>query len=189
MKTKSIVAGSIMMLASIFTYAIDPSESQFVVFNQKETGLFKVIYQGTGKQTVTMKIYGQEGKVVFKESINSTKGFNLPVNFTGMEAGEYIIEIEDENGKKLQKVSYGTETKIQSVHVSKVNEDGKYLFAAKSNGAERINVNIFDGEGNLIHNQSLMVNGDLGLIYNLQRVVGTPTFEVTDNTGSTKVVK
>jgi hypothetical protein len=189
MKTKSIVIASALVLASIFTYANNPTNSQFVVVNQKEAGLFKVIYQGTSEQTVVMKIYGQGGKVVFAESIKSVKGFTVPVNFAGMEAGEYIIEIADDNGKKLQKVSYSTETNVESIHISKVKEEGKYLLAAKSKGAEQINVRIFDGNNNLIHSENRTINGNFGLIYNLQKVAGTPTFEVTDNTGAVKVIK
>jgi uncharacterized protein (DUF2141 family) len=189
MKAKSIVLASAMVLASIFTYAIDPSNSQFVVVNQKEAGLFKVIYQGTTEQAVVMKIYGQGGKVVFAETFKSVKGFALPVNFTGMEAGEYIIEVADENGKKLQKVSYGKETNVEAIHISKVKEEGKYLFAVRSNGAEEINVRIFDGNNNLVHSENRTINGNFGLVYNLQSVTGTPTFEVTDNAGTVKVIK
>jgi hypothetical protein len=189
MKTKSIVLASAMIVASIFTYAIDPTNSQFVVVNQKEAGLFKVIYQGATEQPVVMKIYGLGGKVVFEEIFKSVKGFALPINFTGMEAGEYIIEIADENGKKLQKVSYGTETNVEVIHISKVKEEGKYLFAAKSNGSEEINVNIFDGNNNLVHSEKRTINGNFGLVYNLQKVSGTPTFEVTDHTGAVKVIK
>ncbi len=189
MKTKSMVLAGMMVLASIFTFASEPSTSQLVIINQKETGMFKVIYQGVSEQTVVMKIYGQGGKVVFTETIKSVKGFILPVNFSGMEAGEYIIEVTDENGKQLQKVSYLTETNVKSIHVSKVSEEGKYLLAVANNGTEKINVRIFDGDNNLVHNENMTINGNFGLVYNLKQVVGTPTFEITDNNGKTKVIK
>jgi len=41
-----------------------------------------------------------------------------------------------------------------------------------------INVQIFDGNDNLIHNESLVVNGKLGVVYNLKAVQGEPTFLV-----------
>jgi hypothetical protein len=189
MKTKSVVLAGMMVMASIFSFAIEPSNSQLVVVSQKKTGMFKVIYQGTSEQNVVMKIYGKGGEVVFKETIKSVKGFIRPVNFNGMDAGEYIIEIADENGKQLQRVGYKTETNVKSVHVSKVSEEGKYLLAVANDGAEQINVRIFDGDNNLVHNENMTINGNFGLVYNLKQVVGKPTFEITDNTGNTKVIK
>lgn len=189
MKTKSVVLAGMMVLASIFSFAIEPSNSQLVIVNQKETGMFKVIYQGTSEQNVVMKIYNQSGEVVFTETIKSVKGFIRPVNFTGMDAGEYSIEIADLNGKQLQKVAYNTTSKVKSVHVSKVSEEGKYLLAVASNGSEQINVRIFDGDNNLVHNENMTINGNFGLVYNLKQVIGVPTFEITDNTGNAKVIK
>ncbi len=197
MKTKSVVLAGMMVLASIFSFAIEPSNSQLVIVNQKETGMFKVIYQGTSEQNVVMKIYNQSGEVVFTETIKSVTGFIRPVNFTGMDAGEYSIEIADENGKQLQKIAYKTTSKIKSVHVSKVksvhvskvNEEGKYLLAVANSGTEQINVRIYDGDNNLVHNENMTINGNFGLVYNLKQVAGVPTFEITDNIGNTKVIK
>jgi hypothetical protein len=189
MKTKTVVLASMMALVSIFSFAIEPSNSQLVVVSQKKTGVFKVIYQGTSEQSVVMKIYGNGGEVVFEETIKSVKGFILPVNFNGMEAGEYIIEIADEKGKQLRHIGYKTETNVKSVHVSKVSEEGKYLLAVTNDGAEQINVRIFDGNYNLVHNENMTINGNFGLVYNLKQVIGAPTFEITDNTGNTKVIK
>lgn len=191
MKTKSVVLAGMMVLASIFSFAIEPSNSQLVVVNQKETGMFKVIYHSTNdsKQTVIMKIYGQGGKVVFTQEISATKGFILPVNFNGMDAGEYIIEIADQNGKQLQKVAYQVETPVKNIHVSKVSEEGKYLLTVANEKTEKINVRIFDGDNNLVHNENMTINGNFGLVYNLKDVVGTPSFEITNGAGSTKVIK
>jgi hypothetical protein len=52
-----------------------------------------------------------------------------------------------------------------------------------------INIKIFDGLNNLVHSESRVVDGTLGLVYNLKDVVGVPTFEITDNTGDTRIVR
>jgi hypothetical protein len=106
-----------------------------------------------------------------------------------MEPGEYTIEIADESGKQIQKVNYRNETSVKSVHVSKIAEEGKYLLAIANKGSEQINIRIYDGAGNQVHDENMTITGNFGLVYNLKQVSGTPTFEITDKTGNTKVIK
>jgi hypothetical protein len=189
MKTKSVVFALIMAFVSVAAVAADPVGPKVVVINQKESGIFKVIYEGGQTGRVTLRISNQSGKVVFAETINGVDGFIRPVNFSGMEPGEYTIEVSNASGKQIQKVSYKMENKVNSIHVAKLGNESKYLLAVGNQGTEEINVRIFDGDNNLVHNENLMINGNFGLVYNLKNVIGVPTFEVTNQMGSTKVVK
>jgi hypothetical protein len=67
--------------------------------------------------------------------------------------------------------------------------NSKYLFSVNNEGKQRINIRIFDGANNLVHSESRNINGSYGMIYNLEQVIGNPTFEVTDNAGATTVLK
>lgn len=185
MKAKFMLVAVIAMVASV-AFATEPN-AKVAVVGQKQAGTFKVIYNGEGK--VKMNILNSEGQVLFTETINTTKGFVRPVNFSGLAFGEYTIEIADASGKQIQKIQYQGGTVAKNVHVAKIGEDGKYLLAVANKKDEQINVKIFDGENNLVHDQNVTVNGDLGLVYNLKQISGTPTFEVTDNTGVVKTVK
>lgn len=170
--------------------AADPVRPTVVVVNQKESGIFKVIYKGEKVAKVNMKIYDAQGAVVFSEIVSGVDGFIRPVNFSGMNPGEYTIEVSNESGKEIQKVKYEVEQIVKSVHLAKISDDNKYLLAVAKNGAtEQINVSIYDGENNIVHNETLTVKGDFGLVYNLKNVKGQPTFEITDNTGATKVIR
>jgi hypothetical protein len=186
MKTKSILVAAIAMVASV-AFAQE-SNSTVAVVSQKQTGTFKVIYSGT-ESKVKMNIRNTEGETVFAETISGVNGFIRPVNFTGLEFGEYTIEIADATGKQAQKVNYQSAAVANSIHVAKLSGENKYLLAVANKGSEQVNVKIYDGENNLIHSQNLTVTGDLGLVYNLKKVNGTPTFEVTDNSGTVKTVK
>ena len=106
-----------------------------------------------------------------------------------MDAGEYTIEVSDASGKQVSKVNYEIEQTVNMVHVAKIAGDNKYLLAVAKGSKDEFNVKIFDGASNLVHNENLVVNGDFGLVYNLKDVAGIPTFEVTDKTGNTKVIK
>lgn len=188
MKTKSIVV-ALVMAVSVAALGADPVGPKVVVVNQKESGVFKVIYEGLSTGKVTMKIFDKNRNLVFSEVINGVDGFIRPVNFAGMQPGEYTIEVSDASGKQVQKVEYTTDNAIKSVHVAKLGSESKYLLAVANAGAEEFNVRIFDGNNNLIHNEDLMVNGELGLVYNLKDVSGVPTFEVTAKSTGAKLIK
>jgi flagellar hook assembly protein FlgD len=188
MKTKSILFALVMTTVSVAALAADPVGPRVVVINQKESGIFKVIYEGVKAGKVTLKIYNQNGSVLFSETLKNVDGFIRPVNFKAMDAGEYTIEVTDASGKQVQKIDYTIENKISSVHVAKIGGEDKYLLAVANENSEEINVRIFDGDNNLVHNESMVVNGNFGLVYNLKNVSGIPTFQITNEAG-TKVIK
>ena len=187
MKTKSFLA-AVIVLVSTVAFANEPGPRVVVVSN-KNSGMFKVIYEAEKVGDVKMTILGRDGEVLFAETTSNVDGFIRPVNFTGMEPGEYTIEIADASGKQVQKVQYANETTVKNVHVAKMSEEGKYLLSVANDGTEQINVRIFDGSNNLVHNEDLTINGNFGLVYNLKDVSGVPTFEVTDKTGSIRSIK
>jgi hypothetical protein len=189
MKTKNVILTALVaMFVSVLALAKDPGNPKIVVVNQK-SGVFKVIYEGPKAGKVSMRILSQDGSEVFAENLGVVNGFIRPVNFTGMKPGEYTIEVVDAFGKQLQTVSYTNETSINTIHIARIAESDKYLLAVANKGSEQINVRIFDGSNNLVHDENLTVKGNFGLVYNLKQVAGTPTFEVTDKTGNVKTIK
>lgn len=189
MKTKSVILTILVaMVMSVFAFANEPGDSKLVVINHK-AGVYKVIYEG-GAQKVFMNIYNVDGVQVFSKTIKCVKGFILPVNFEGMLSGEYTIEVIEPKRKQVQKIIYvANSATTASVHISKMSANDKYLLSVSNKGEELITVRIFDGAHNLVHDQTIAITGDFGLVYNLKQVEGTPTFEITDKTGLTKVIK
>ena len=188
MKTKLFLAA--LVLVSTSAFANGPGSPRLTVIGQSNPGMFKVIYEKSGViSNVKMTILNHDEEVVFTETTKKVDGFMRSVNFTQMDPGEYTIEISDKSGKQIQKVVYAESTPILNVHVSKIAEEGKYLLSVTNNGANRINVQIFDGTNNLVHNESTTINGNFGLVYNLKAVEGVPTFEISDKTGIIRTVK
>jgi len=187
MKTKLMVSALIVALVTGIAVAADPVGPKVVIVNQKESGVFKVIYEGVKAGRVNLKISDEAGVILFNETISGVNSFMRPLNFKGMAPGEYTIEVSDAYGKNVQIVNYTNEQPASAVHVSKISGDSRYLLAVENE--KEINVRIFDGLNKLVHDKNLVVNGSLGLVYNLKSVVGIPTFEVTDNSGNTKVIR
>jgi hypothetical protein len=203
MKTRNVVMTvTAVIVASTFTFAGNPT-SKVVVVSQNNSEIFKVIYEGTIAGRVTLKVYDNKGKQLLTETTNGLSKFIRPVNFDGMDPGEYSIEITDANGTQSQKVNYriGNETavienslvknesSIKGVHITKLHGEGKYLMSVTTEGTKKINVRIFDETDNLVHSENVTVNGSTGLVYNLKEVQGQPTFLVIDNVGNKKVIK
>lgn len=186
MKTKLMVSALLVALLTGAAVAADPVKPKVVIINQTE-GIFKVIYEGAQVGKVNLRIADQDGSILFNESISNIDGFIRPVNLKSLEEGEYTIEVSDASGKFSQKVSNKEEKPESVFHLSKIAGDNKYLLSVAK--GDEINVKIFDGENNLLHDESLVVNGNLGLVYNLKGVVGVPTFEVKDNAGNVKVIR
>ncbi len=189
MKTKLIV--NTLLLVSLVigsARAIDPTGPNVVVINQKESGIFKVIYEGIKTGKVNLRVSNQAGVVVFNETLTGVDGFIRPLNFKGMAVGEYTIEVADASGKLIQTVNYEINQPVSLVHVAKIAGANRYLFAVAKGVDQKINVRIFDGFSNLVHDENLVINGNYGLVYDLKNVQGVPTFEVTDKAGNTKVI-
>ncbi len=175
------------VLISSVAFADEPGAPKLVVMSQKESGMYKVIYENPKASRVKMTILNSSGEALYSESIKVVDGFILPVNFKGLTPGEYSIEVADGSGKQVQKVSYLTTLKAQRIHVARLRNEGKYLLSVASDGV--INVRILDGSANIIHDQAINVDGGVGVVYNLKGVAGTPTFEVTDPQGAVKTIR
>lgn len=186
MKTKFMLVAVMAVASAVFAGNPNP---KVAVINQKQTGTFKVIYEGVKAGKVKLNILDSKGAVVYAETMNNVSGFIRPVNFRGLAFGEYTIQIVDGTSTEATKVTYANESVAQNVHVAKTKEEGKYLVAASNFANETINVSIYDGDDKLVHTENVTVNGTIGLVFNLKEIQGTPTFEVSDASGAVKKIK
>lgn len=191
MKTKSLFIAAVATILSLTAFGNEePSNSKgLAVVPVKGSEVFKVIYKGESVGKVKLNIYNEASELVFSESINGLDGFIRPLNFNGLKAGEYTLEIIDAAGKKVERVNYQPNKASKYVHISKVADtEGKYLIAVAGTGKEEINVRIYDAANNLVHNESKTIDGNYAQIYTVKKLAGEITFQVTDNAGNTKTV-
>jgi hypothetical protein len=168
-------------------FAQESANPKFVVLNQGNPAAFKAIYDNPGATRSRLSIYKGMEKV-YGETLN-IDGFVRTFNFAAMSPGEYTMEIIDNTGSYTQKVKFSRTGKPSSIHVAKIATGSKYLLSVANEEAGEINVRILDGKNNIVHNQSLAVNGSVGLVYDLASVQGNPTFEVSDNNGAFRTIK
>src|SRR6187551_1184750 len=191
MKTKSLlIAALVVISATVSAFAKEePTNAGLAIVPVKGSQTFKVIYKSENTGATKVKVYNAASKVIFAETVSNTGGFILPLNFAGLTAGEYTIELADASGTKTEKVNFQPAAKSKlNVHVAKMSEDGKFLLAIANTKNEVITVKIYDKFNNLVYNETKELNGDFAQVYSLKNAASSYTFEISDNTGNSKSV-
>ncbi len=177
------------MSFSAIAFAGNPTSKVAVYQNNAES--FKVFYEGAQPGEVTVKLFDKNGSLLFQEVANGLSKFMLPVSFDGMQPGEYKFTVTDESGTQTQSINYHLNVQnagsIQSLHVARTSEVGKYVMSVTSDAATQIHVEILDETGKAIYEEDKAIDKAFGLVYNLKQFHGTPTFRVTDIAGKSIV--
>ena len=191
MNTKSFYLAALIVMAGAVTAVgkDEPSNAGLAVVPVKGSEVFRVIYKGESASKVKLNLYNSSSQVIFSETVNSPGGFIRPLNFSGLQFGEYTIELIDASGKKSEKVNYQPVKSSSQVHVSKLAAgDGKFLLSVAQHDGEPITVKIFDGANHLIFSDTRTDASDFAKLYNVKNVDGSVTFEVSNSTGQIKTV-
>lgn len=183
MKTKSILVAVVMVMVAAV------SNAQELAVVKQGTSIFKITYLSEVTGKVNLRIYKNDGSLVFNETLKGVKSFTRPLNFKGMEQGKYQVELVSAGSKKVETINYSTEPVVASIHVARLGDESKFLLAIPGKGTEEINVRIFDGSNDLVHVENNTMKNGFAQVYNLKKFNGVFTFEVTDANGNTTVVR
>ncbi len=188
MKTKSLFAALLMISAVAFAGKNEPVRTGMAVIPVKGSEVYKVVYKGVAQGKVKLSILSADGKVILSETFNSD-GFIRPLNFSGLEAGEYTITVADATGVKSEKIVYGgVKRNVSNVHVSKLKNAGKYLLSVANAVNGPIQVRIIDSKNNVVFTETKLVNGDFAQVYKIE-ATGSYTFEISDVRGNIKTAQ
>ena len=188
MKTRSIVLAALLLVSASGAFATaDPSNAALAVVSSKGSEVVKVIYKGSNGK-VKLNIYDASSTLVFSESRMVQQGFILPLNFAGLSAGTYTVELIDATGVKSEKVNYQPAKAVANVHVAKLAQEGKYLLSV-ANANDIVTIHVFDQNNNLIHTSEKESSGSFAQISNMQNLEGSFTFEVVNAAGASTIVR
>lgn len=163
----------------------NPKANTGLALMKSESG-FKVFYKGSKAGTVRVTITNDKGQSIFSETLKNVESFMRPYNLSSITEGDYKIEISSPDGKQIEKFSY-TKNKVEKLmnllHVK--DAEGKFvLTVANKNGNDRLRVNIFDQNYNLVYTGSEEISGDFAKLYDLKSLGDNFTFEVTASNGT-----
>ena len=105
MKTKSLYIAALMVIAASVTAVgkDEPRSQGLAVVPVKGSEVFKVIYRGESSSKVKLNVYNSSSEIVFSETMNGVDGFIRPLNFTGLQFGEYTVEVTDAQERRLKR--------------------------------------------------------------------------------------
>ena len=186
MKTKTLFF-ALLLAVSTTAFGYSNDEPALTVVSSKGSEVFKVIYKGTTTARVKLNLMDVRGNVIHSEVISVLNGFIRPLNFKGLESGQYTIEVVDKSDRYQESVTYLPVDELKSIHVSKlVNHEGKFLLAVANAQDEPIHVKIFDQEQRLVYAESKTLRGDFAQVYKMPSSYNRYTFEVSDAAGNKK---
>ena len=184
-KTFSVLVGLMVISSVVFARRLDnpgDSPSASVI---KIGSTFKVYYKGSQQADVKVAIRDAGDHLLFSETIKKSDGFVRPYNFSNLPEGEYTIQITDNNGRQIEKISYAREKSETYAHLLKVaGSDAKYLLTVSNKANGNVTVRIYDDSNKVIYDKKEDASRDFAKIYNLEGIPGKFTFEVTDAKGT-----
>ena len=150
----------------------------------KSGSIFKLFYRGEQVGKVRVKIYNEDGQVVFSETLQNTENFMRPYNFSVLPEGEYVIALSDKQATRTQKVSHKRSSPARIAHLTRLdNHQCKYMLAVPNDGRDALTVRIYDEKLKMVYQDTQIINGDFAKVYNLDRIDGDHTFEIIDRDG------
>ena len=191
MKTKSLYIAALMIVAAAVTAVgkDEPGSNGLAVVSVKGSEVFKVIYKGENLGKVKLNVYNASSEIIFSETMNGLDGFIRPLNFSGLQFGEYTIELTDATGKKVEKVNYQPAKSTADIHVARLaSSEGKYLLSVANSDAQTITVKIFDQANNLVHISSKDISSDYAQLFSVKDLTGV-TFEISNNDGNLRTIQ
>lgn len=182
---KKILSLVVVLIAigQVYATGTEPHSPVGISVIQKGA-VVKLFYRGEQSGKVKVTIYNEKGVVVYKEVLEDTDQFMRPYNFSPLPAGQYVIELRDEQGTRTQKVTHGNTNRKLLAHLRRMNPGGNtYILAVPNRGKDELTVKIY-GEGNtLLYEETEVVDGNFAKLYNLDKVEGKHVFEVADKAG------
>lgn len=182
----------VLVFALTTVVALADSPASLSVTPVSNSSVYTVCYKTRETGKVKISVYSNTNQLIFSEVLTNVASFSRPYNFSQLAEGEYTIVLEDKNGQQVEKVSYFTNKIKSSIKVAEVaNQENKYLLNVTSTGTEEVYVKIYGDDNVLLHEQTVEVNNNFGLIYNLSPVrstVSKVTFEISTNSGAVEVV-
>lgn len=175
--------------SSVSANEIDKPKTPVGMAVVKTGAIFKLYYKGLKPADVRVTIFNDKGIPVYKETLRHIESFMRPYNFSTLGEGDYTIELDGEEGKQIQKISYHKFSSKKLMNIIRVaGSEDKYMLRVSNKGSEKLQIRIFDRSNALIYVGNENIEGDFAKIYDLGKTGSGFVFEITDKNGLTQSV-
>lgn len=181
---------AVLLMTSGYVLASDANEKEKsakssrveVVATAKES-VYQVTYDSEVAGTVKVNIYDAQNSLLYSDFVRNAKTFHKSYDFNGLSAGEYRIEVINNEGKTQQTIQYKLVDKTQlNAVISTVDATGKYTLKVQRKQVAPVIVNIYDKNDVLIYQDEINVDSDFSRIYDFSKSFAKASvFEVYSN--------
>lgn len=186
MKKLTLVVALITLTTVSFAAKINVNSIEVSVVSDSTNGVYNVSYKATTKGKVKISILNNDRKEIFMETL-TVGSFVRPYNFSTLGEGDYIIVLEDKNGKSEEKISYRKDKVSSFIKVNKIGGN-KYMFRAVSTGKDKLTVKIMSKNNVVLYEETVSVDGTSAFVYDLNKIEQVPTFEITNSVGTVTTI-
>jgi hypothetical protein len=187
MKFRIFIIAAFCFVTGFTNTGYSQADSLFSVNRKDSSGIYVVSYSGIEEGKVTVTVADHKGNTLATRSVKNAKNFSLPVNFTGVAEGVYTIQVDGGSDNQVKTINYNNSKAPTYSHVIDLGND-RYLLTASHAGTEKISIRIYDGNGMIVFDQPKVIRDNFSILFNLKNVSGKPSFEVTENSGRSRMI-
>ncbi len=189
MKKFNLLLVGVLISSLTFAFGRDesPSGTGMAVVKKSATS-YKLIYKSELASDVRVKIFNERNILVYSEIIKNSNGFSRPYNFERLGEGEYTIKVDNGSGWLTGTVLYQDGEVEMLAHLTKL-EDGKFLVTVPGKGKDQLTVRVLNEQGEVIKRYENKVEGDFAQVYDVSKVTGPVSFEISNQRCVTTTLK
>ena len=195
MKRTNIIIALLLAAFSTATLANNPARSEkkdkstkLSVISKKDPTKFDLIYVSEVEGPVTVRIFNEEGDLVGFDQIKKRKSFIKTYNLQNLEAGKYIMKVENSEGVTEQEILYNPYKKSLNMLLTTKEFDKVKVTVIGHNNSRPVTLKIYDKEGQLLNSEVLEVQRGFSRTYDLS-MINSNSIVVTATNGLESITK
>lgn len=146
---------------------------------------YKMYYVSPEDGKVKVRLYSEDGNLIYAKKVRHEDGFALPYNFKELTAGKYTFEVINSDGSVLRQVVSHTEL-IETIelealeaNVQRIDDSKKFQLLVMKPNHQEVKIRIRDNNGLLIHEERVNFDRGFKRVYDLNKLDGwNYTFEI-----------
>lgn len=159
----ALMAGSVQPIL-----ANDKSLDDLVKINDTEHGKVQLTYYGNTPEKIYVRIYDEEDKRIFSETIKSKAAITKPYNITRLPYGEYRFEVQVEDEVTIRKIMHEAPQYPGNVKLmTKVFAEDKFKMMVMGPGYKKFKLSIYDDQNELLYQGNISQQENFGRVFNL----------------------
>ena len=186
---KPIIMAVLLTVISTVSFAFTgttelSNTSKFQVVENTDSR-YDLYYVSESIDNVTVRILGENGKLINTDKLPSVKAFKRTYNLKGLPSGNYKIEVRNGEGKATQAIFHNPSS-VVNLHaiVGQLPNENKFkVFVAPSSENKKVEVTIVDGKGQVLKTETISAKEGFSKVYNLNQVKSDQvTFKLSNGT-------